>query len=364
MSDTRPTRMMLAVLLAWLPFTLLWALIILTYEGARPLVAFRHGAVAIGVAAALGFAVWGLTRRCLWPHRLGPRFYLVHIAAGVGFATLWTSVGMALNSLIAGRPFLSWPFSLQLTFWRFLMGLFLYGLIAGISYSLRIREQLRRQERMTKAAQALASEAKHASLRTRLNPHFLFNALHSVAELVHNDPAAADRALDRLGTLLRCTLDEDAGDMVVLADEWAFVEGYLEIERLRLGPRLQVSSDLDPASLSCSLPSFTLQVLVENAVRHAVAPRPEGGRIHVGARAVDRRLHLEVIDDGPGLRWPLDAESAGDEEGPSRRGLALLRERLEVSYGARAALRLEAAPGGGTAARISLPAAAARPVRS
>jgi len=359
MSDTRPTRVMLAVFLAWLPFTLLWALIALTYEGTRPLVAFRHGAVAIGVAATLGFAVWWVTGRRPWPQRLGPRFHLTHITAGVGFAILWMSIGMALNSLLAGRPFLSWPLSLQLTFWRFLMGLFLYGLIAGVSYSLRIREQLRRQEQMTHAAQALAAEARHAALRARLNPHFLFNALHTVAELVHTDPVAADRALERLGALLRCTLDEDAGDMVVLADEWTFVEGYLEIERLRLGSRLRVSSDLDPAALALALPSFTLQVLVENAVRHAVAPRPAGGRIHIGAKAVDGRLLLEVVDDGPGLRAPGAEGSAPDEAGPSRQGLALLRERLEVAYGAGAALRLEPAAGGGLAARVALPAGAA-----
>lgn len=349
-SRTPGSRLALRVLAAWLPMAVLWTLIALSAGESGLLDAARFGFVSIGAAALLGMGVWRLTARWQWPDRVGVEFYVRHAAAGALFAGSWMVMVVGTIQLSVGMPLLPWPLDAFLTVWRFLMGLLLYGLVAGVAYALRIREQLRRQERATLEARTLAAEARLDSLRAQLDPHFLFNALHSVSELMHEDVASAERALEGLASLLRTSLEGDA-DLVPLAAEWDFVQRYLEIERLRLGERLRVESHLTPEALEVPVPSFTLQVLVENAVRHAVAPRPEGGRIEVVAEVEGGKLRLRVVDDGPGL----DADPAAREGGG--RGLRLLRQRLEAAYGSEAVL--VAGPGAvnpGARMRVELPA--------
>jgi signal transduction histidine kinase len=353
-SDKSGVRTLARVALAWLPLAALWALITLSAEGTDLASAVRFGLVSISAAALLGFGVWKLTGRYPWPDRVNLGFYAAHATAGAAYATAWMVLGMAVNALIVGLPLFGWHLDTFLTVWRFLMGLLLYGLIAGVSYSMRIREQLRRQERATLAAQTLAAEAKLDSLRAQLNPHFLFNALHSVSELMHTDVRAAERSLEDLAGLLRYSLDADAGDLVTLAEEWRFVGGYLAMEELRLGDRLRVHSNLSPEALAARLPSFTLQVLVENSVRHAVADRPEGGSIRIAARLQNELLHLEVADDGAGFNGSR-ARSAPDN-GRRGRGLTLLRDRLLAAYGGAAELDVDSRPGVGARVTVTVPA--------
>jgi two-component system LytT family sensor kinase len=203
-------------------------------------------------------------------------------------------------------------------------------------------------------AEALAQRARLDALRYQLNPHFLFNALNAVSTLVidqRGDEAA--RMLARLSDFLRATLD-GAGDEVPLADELALVRGYLDIERVRFGDRLRTVVDADPATLGALVPVLLLQPLVENAVRHAVAPREEGGLVAVEARAAGDRLRLTVADDGPGLAAASPTSSSGI-------GLANTRERLAQLYGAAHRFALEAAPGGGVRVVIELPLRGAAP---
>jgi sensor histidine kinase YesM len=183
-----------------------------------------------------------------------------------------------------------------------------------------------------------------------LNPHFLLNTLHTLIGLVRREPGEAERALERLGELLHygLRLHREAVDLVTLGEEWRFAAGYLEIERLRMGGRLQLSLEEDGQLMDCLVPPFTLQPLVENAIVHGLAPRREGGRIAVAARRSGERLLLEVCDDGPGLNGSVPAGGAG-------LGLRLLRERLSMLYGGRAALRLETGEGGGLRATLDLP---------
>jgi signal transduction histidine kinase len=146
------------------------------------------------------------------------------------------------------------------------------------------------------------ARAQLQALRVQLQPHFLFNALNAVSELIHRDPRAADRMVARLGDLLRTTLEGDGQEEVPLARELEVLERYLEVERVRFPDRLAVEIDVPPGCLRASVPSFILQPLVENAVRHGIAARPGAGRIEVRARRDRDRLHLVVRDDGPGLR--------------------------------------------------------------
>ncbi|HEX6738021.1 MAG TPA: histidine kinase, partial [Vicinamibacteria bacterium] len=163
-------------------------------------------------------------------------------------------------------------------------------------------------------------------------------------------PALAESALERLGELLHygLRLHREAVDQVALREEWEFVRGYLEIERLRMGDRLHLSLDGEAAVMDCLVPPFALQPLVENAVVHAIAPRRDGGSLRVSARQHGERLRLEVRDDGPGLAGAAPAQGAG-------LGLQLLRERLGMLYPEGAGLRLEPAASGGLVATLDLP---------
>src|SRR5207244_9815628 len=153
----------------------------------------------------------------------------------------------------------------------FLEGVWIYAIIAGASYAFQT-------QRRALAAEKRLAIARLDALRSRLHPHFLFNALHTVGALVRYDPAEAESAVEKLGDMLRYTLRDGESDVVSFAEEWEFTRRYLEFEQLRYGERLRVVSEIDPRSLTCSAPSFALQTLVENSVRHSISRPAAGGR--------------------------------------------------------------------------------------
>ena len=165
-----------------------------------------------------------------------------------------------------------------------------------------------------------------AALRAQINPHFLFNALHSVGALVSIDPVRADRALERLGDLLRYALG--AEDEVPFGNEWRFTKDYLALEELRLGDRLRLHEDIEETATSVLVPPLILQPLVENAVRHGVADRPGGGTIAIRARLEGPHLVIGVTNDGRPNDGPIGAGL----------GMSSVRRRLAAMYGDRAAL--------------------------
>ena len=208
------------------------------------------------------------------------------------------------------------------------------------------RDLLRERERVLRA-EARAHEARLAALRLQLQPHFLFNALNAVSTLVaEGRPAEANRMLARLSDFLRATLDRRDAVEVSLSDEIAFTRQYLEIEEVRFGDRLTVDFHVDPAARSALVPPMILQPLVENAVRHAIVPRVEGGAIGIVATRENEFLRLGVDDDGPGV--PL-------REGRPGLGLANTRQRLEELYAGRAELSLGQSARGGLTVSLRLP---------
>src|SRR5881628_3067319 len=306
----------LRVVLAWVPLWGLWFLIAMSSPGRAVSAAALDATVAIGTAALLGAAVWRLTGAYVWPEHLQFKFYGMHLLAGSLFAALWMLPVMAVDALRqhVGMLEIAQP---PRVLGSFAIGLWIYGLVTGVAYAVRTRGRLREQER-------LAAEARLAALRNQLNPHFLFNALHSLAVLVRTDPAAAQVAIEQLGELLRYTLAETDADEVQLSEEWRFTKTYLDLEQVRFGARLSVTDQLDPTTLSCLVPSFTLQILAENAVRHGIGPLASGGMVTIRSTVQDASLTLEVSDTGPG---------ASDATAQRGRGLRLLRERLTGLYG-------------------------------
>jgi sensor histidine kinase YesM len=198
---------------------------------------------------------------------------------------------------------------------------------------------LRTKERDEAEARRLAAEAQLASLESRVQPHFLFNTLNSIASLVHDDPAGAERMTGQLAALMRSSLESASSPLVTVDEELRVVRAYLDIERVRFGERLRYEIEVDEAARAAPVPRLAVQTIVENAVKYAVAPRREGGRIAVRATAGGGRVQVSVADDGQGF----DASTA-----PPGHGLALVRERLAMTLGDRAALRVDSAPGSTT----------------
>ncbi len=183
--------------------------------------------------------------------------------------------------------------------WALLVGLgatniMVYWGIVAVSQALNYFRKY--QERELRLSQAALQ-----NLRTQLHPHFLFNTLNAIAELVHRDPALADRTIVRLSELLRFSLASHKEQEVTLKEEIDFLEKYVEIHKTLMRDRLNVRLNIDPETLDAAVPNMILQPLVENAIKHGISPRPEGGNIEVHARRLDGKLYVEITDDGLGM---------------------------------------------------------------
>ena len=199
------------------------------------------------------------------------------------------------------------------------------------------RENLRARELEIERAHRLATDARLASLESRLHPHFLFNALAAIAGQVREAPERAERLLVEFADLLRASLDATKRHTVPLGDETAVVQSYLEIEQARLGERLRAKLDVPEDLKAWPVPPLALHTLVQNSVKYVAAARPEGAEIRVEARRAGDRLALTVWDDGPGFDI---------DEAPAGHGLETLRARLGVLFGPAASLDAARADGG------------------
>jgi len=226
--------------------------------------------------------------------------------------------------------------------------LFTYWAVVGIREALDLQRRARARELQAAQLEARLSAAQLQALRMQLQPHFLFNTLNAVTALMRRDVRAAETMLVRLGELLRLTLEEKGGQEVNLERELALLGSYLEIETIRFQGRLSSVMEIQPGLQGARVPSFILQPLVENALKHGLADKVEGGRLVVRATTQDGQLCLEVEDDGAGL-----------PPGGLRMGVGLsnTRSRMEGLYGSHQRLDLLPRPGGGTLVRALLPLA-------
>lgn len=230
----------------------------------------------------------------------------------------------------------------------------------AISGAFRVRELMggaraRERERArlavrTSTLEARLAEARMRALAAQMRPHFLFNALNAISELVHEDPDEAERMIARLGDLLRLVLERTERHEVTLTEELEIVHAYLEIERRRFRGRLRIRVDVAEDALTARVPTLSVQPLVENAVRHGVNRSLGRGLVSLRAAVDGTSLQIEVCDDGPGPAGPFPEDAPADGV-----GLANTRSRLRQLYGDRACLRLEAPEGGGTRAILRIP---------
>ncbi len=335
-----------------------WVALLTMYSAA-----FIANGVPIGLAlrnaianflpdALLGLAVLRLPSLLPWPEGRKGRFFAAHLGMLAAFLVTagagWVSLIAVDSLLFTGRPDVRINF--RFVPLRLLNEVLIYCTLAGVAYARQNAEAVREQAERAAKAEALRARAALEAMRSQLNPHFILNTFHALVGLVRREPAIAETALERLGDLLRYSLrvQRDGIDEVPLREECAFVESYLALERLRLADRLRVSVETPAAALECLVPTFAVQILVENAIRHAIAPRAAGGLLQIRAQEIDGRLRVAVKDEGTGES--VDARIEG-----SRMGLRLLQERLAALYGTDAKLTLRSIDGG-TCADLEFPA--------
>jgi hypothetical protein len=338
----------------WTPLVLIYAILIGSPNDMSVAEAVSGGILTVGMAALLGLPALWWTRRLagrraqgadappwapLPAHLFGALAYTVSWAAYIveGIRRGLGSWGAAFDAV---RPWIAW----QLFF-----GIVVYAVVAGATWVMLSSARSRAREEQLREVEAQRTRAELAMLRARVEPHFLYNALHTATALVRRDPEASEHALEQLAMLLRYVLDPDRGarELVPLDEELRFVELYLAIERARLGERLHVHWDIDDDARDMPVPSLSLQPLVENAIRHGISRSAAGGRITISAALDDARLTLAVHNDSHESTTP-----ASDGTGI---GLDALRRRLAAWYRGAASLDVIDAPGRGFTVTMHVP---------
>jgi len=270
-----------------------------------------------------------------------------HIIASAVLTSAQILLGETIITLLGLRP--------MLDFWRkvdysfvanFQSSLPTYWLILFAWLAFDYYVQYRDRELRGVQLAAELSRAQLQALKMQLKPHFLFNTLNSISSLMYSDVEAADAMLARLSEFLRLTLDRELDQEVTLQEELEFVRRYLEIEKIRFENRLTVSVDVANDIGDARVPTLALQPLIENAIHHGIASRPDGGSIAIRARRDDATLRISVADDGI---------TPCGEHPRERIGLANTRARLEQLYGAAQRFTFGASPGGGFIVEMVIP---------
>ena len=239
--------------------------------------------------------------------------------------------------------------------WSALRGMFLwswlvYWLILGTWQAHHYSQRYLASELRMARLERQSADARLNALRMQLDPHFLFNALNTISSEVERDPALARDMIEHLGDLLRSSLQSRDRQRIPLAEELAFLDHYLAIQRIRFGERLSIEMRIDPETRFALVPALLIQPLVENAIRHGMSGRASGGSVTIFAERRDDQLHIRITDDGVGLPEGFSLErSAGF-------GLSVTRERIAGLYATgTSAFTVERRPGGGVEAHASLP---------
>lgn len=323
---------------------------------------WRVGTWADAIRTAMPeWYVWGLLAPFIiaadhrWLDRLPPtRRIAAHIPLGIAVTLVAMAVTYAALDALEARwlPDSALRFFSQQSLGAAMTYAFIVGISMAISYAARARQREQEAARLALHSAQLEThlaEAKLRLLQAQLHPHFLFNAFNTISALTETDPRTARRIMDRLATLLRSSLEHAGRQEVTVREELRFLEDYLSIERLRFEDRLTVDVCVEEGLADALVPSFVLQPLVENAIRHGTGPILRHGHVRVSIRRTAGRLVLEVEDDGVGLPagWRLE-----DHAGV---GLSNIARRLEELYGAQHTFIVRDRPDGGVRVELSVP---------
>lgn len=247
------------------------------------------------------------------------------------------------------------PFSflklVKFTYYTLDTGALIYWVILLISHAMGYFTRYQQAESKAAQLEAKLAQAQLQALKMQLHPHFLFNTLNSISELLHEDAEAADKMLVRLGDFLRMTLQNSGAQEVPLEQELEFLKCYLEIEQTRFHDHLKIEMEIEPQTLTAQVPNLVLQPIVENAIRHGIAPRAAQGEIHICAERKNGMLCVKVEDNGPGL----PAGEPSENSFSKGVGLSNTRARLEQLYGSKQRLELIRGTSGGLLVNLEIP---------
>jgi LytS/YehU family sensor histidine kinase len=276
---------------------------------------------------------------------------LLHICGALAYSVIHTAAMLGTRALLmSGSPERGWWFTARVEYLTQLDWIIMtYLALVGLAHALAYRRESDQRALDTAHLEMRLVEAQLQALQRQLRPHFLFNTLNAIAGLMRTDVDAADRMMGRLGDLLRMTLNTSNIQEVPLKDELDMLQKYLDIEQVRFGPRLGVTITMGPGTRDALVPNFLLQPLVENAVRHGIAPFARPGRLTVDASHENTRLTIRIVDSGDGVaphRLTLLNQGVG---------LSNTRARLAHLYRGDHALVFSNLEGGGFEVAVSVP---------
>ncbi|MGH9856226.1 MAG: sensor histidine kinase, partial [Acidobacteriota bacterium] len=273
----------------------------------------------------------------------------------VAFVASWVVATLAMDAVRWGSNLGSYNYfaSLPVSFARspITLDVLCYSAIVAVESALRYRRRYEAGTVRTLRLAAQLSRAKLDALKMQLHPHFLFNSLNSLSELMQEDPGAAEVMIRNLEMFLRLTVHQNHLQEIPFGKEMEFLQCYLAIENVRYQDRLNVTMDIEPQAMDVPVPNLLLQPIVENAIRHGIAPRSTPGHIDIQAKRDNGVLALQVRDNGPGMSKSM-MKSASFRSGL---GLSNTRERLTQLYGNRHRFELVNAPEGGLIVSVEIP---------
>ena len=324
------------------------------YNDANP-ISFRRAFLVQGLicllwALATPLVFW-LARRIRIERNNWRRSVLLHVIISVALSVPMITIDYLIYMIqIGSGGNLTMLRTFKFVFYNLDRSLLIYWLIVLISHAFNYYNSYRKGELKASQLRTQLVQAQLEALKMQLHPHFLFNTLHSISALLNQDVEAARSMISRLGDFLRLTLENAGTQEVTVQQELEFLNGYLEIERIRFQDRLTTSVKVDPDVLDQRVPNLILQPLVENALRHAIS-NSNGGRIEIVVTPRNGMLRIEVKDNGPGMRL---VRSISDRS-KTGLGLANTKARLERLYGSKHSLALANEPAGGLVVTMELP---------
>ncbi len=300
-----------------------------TYHPLGQILAWQFG-TALGWLALTPLIFWVVKKYPLGG-TASRRNVAIHLIAGLGIVLTRQAIDAYIQPLLdfpPGANFKSYYESFRFIFVvDFHYSVITYCAALGLIFGTRYYRQFRERELQAAQLEARLSQARMHVLKMQLHPHFLFNTHNAISELIYKDPEAAERMLTNLSDLLRLSLDNLEVEKVTLKQELEFLNKYLEIEQTRFHDRLRVKFNIEPQTYGAVVPNMILQPLVENAIKHGIAPLARGGTIEISAVRKEQKLCLEISDDGIGVLFGNPAEIV---EGI---GLSNTRARLKHLYG-------------------------------
>jgi two-component system, LytTR family, sensor kinase len=281
------------------------------------------------------------------------RSLLIHIPALIVFCSIHQAIYAVITWMI--DPTIATRFNsifayYQTNFFGWLyLGFLMYSLIIIAMHAFLFYRDFLAEREKKLALDAQLAQAHLSALKMQLQPHFLFNTLHSISSLTLEDPPKANTMIARLGDFLRLTLEHSEQQKVSLKEELEFLKCYLEIEQVRFSDRLTVDFEIEPAAMTSQVPHLILQPIVENAVQHGIAPKASQGFIKISAKRLAGKLKIEIRDDGPGFT------ENGNSESQKGVGLANVRARLKQTFGENQRFEMKNVSEGGTAVILEIP---------